>query len=108
MPSRPAGWCGLTPYLETSTSWICQKRARNVVTFLEVLEHVERPAVALAETFRVARRFVVLSVPSKEDDNPEHIHLFSRAALEDLLVGAGATRVTFDGVLNHLIAVARV
>jgi ubiquinone/menaquinone biosynthesis C-methylase UbiE len=80
----------------------------DAVTFLEVLEHVERPAVALAEALRVARRFVVLSVPSKEDDNPEHIHLFTRGSLEKLLLAAGATRVSFDGVLNHLIAVARV
>jgi ubiquinone/menaquinone biosynthesis C-methylase UbiE len=80
----------------------------DVVTFLEVLEHLTRPAAALAEALRVARRFVVLSVPSKEDDNPEHIHRFTRGALEKLLGDAGAARVSFDGVLNHLIAVARV
>lgn len=80
----------------------------DVVTFLEVLEHLERPAVALAEALRVARRFVVLSVPSKEDDNPEHIHLFTRDSLEKLLLAAGAARVGFDGVLNHLIVIARV
>jgi SAM-dependent methyltransferase len=80
----------------------------DVVTFLEVLEHLEKPAVALAEALRVAQRFVVLSVPSKEDDNPEHIHLFTRGPLEKLLYAAGAARVSFDAVLNHLIVVVRV
>jgi ubiquinone/menaquinone biosynthesis C-methylase UbiE len=80
----------------------------DVVTLLEVLEHVPDPPRALAQVCRVARRFVVLSVPSQPDENPEHIHLFSAATLEPLLRAAGATRVTFDYVPGHLIAVAKV
>lgn len=80
----------------------------DVVTLLEVLEHVPDTGRALAEVCRVARRFVVLSVPSQPDDNPEHIHLFSAAILEPLLRTAGASRVTFDATPGHLLAVARV
>lgn len=82
--------------------------AVGVVTFLEVLEHLPDPRRALAEAVRVARRFVVVSVPSREDDNPEHIHLFTRRSLTELFASAGAGRLGFDAVLNHLIVVARV
>jgi len=80
----------------------------DVVTFLEVLEHIPDTQRALAEACRVARRFIVLSVPSQSDDNPEHIHLFSAATLEPLLRAAGAVRVTFDATPGHLVAVAKV
>lgn len=55
---------------------------------------------------RVAKRFVIISVPSKPDDNPEHIHLFSEDILKNMLTNAGAARVSFESVLNHIIAIA--
>lgn len=80
----------------------------DVVTMLEVLEHVPDTRGALTEVCRVARRFVLLSVPSKADDNPEHIHLFNQEQLRALLGEQGISRVTFDYVLNHIIAIARI
>jgi ubiquinone/menaquinone biosynthesis C-methylase UbiE len=80
----------------------------DVVTMLEVLEHIPNTQRALAEICRVASRFIVLSVPSKEDNNPEHIHLFDQQSIKDALKEHGITRVTSDYVLNHLIIVARI
>ena len=82
--------------------------SKDVVTALEVLEHLEQPEQATREIVRVARRFVIASVPSKEDDNPEHIQLFTGSSLESMLLKAGAVKVRIEYVLNHIIAVAKV
>jgi ubiquinone/menaquinone biosynthesis C-methylase UbiE len=82
-------------------------RSRDVVTALEVLEHLEQPGKAAEEAVRVARRFVVASVPAHEDENPEHIQLFDEPKLRRLFESVGATRVSFERVANHIIAVVR-
>ncbi|MDH3742228.1 MAG: class I SAM-dependent methyltransferase [Hyphomicrobiales bacterium] len=82
--------------------------AYDVVTVLEVLEHQRDPAHLACEAVRLASRFVVASVPSKDDDNPEHIQLFTGKALQKLLMDAGAASVNVSYVLNHIVAVARI
>jgi ubiquinone/menaquinone biosynthesis C-methylase UbiE len=77
-------------------------------TVLEVLEHQENPLQLAREAVRLAPRFVIASVPSKPDDNPEHVQLFTGETLKALLMDAGAARVSIDYVLGHIIAVARV
>jgi ubiquinone/menaquinone biosynthesis C-methylase UbiE len=75
----------------------------DVVTVLEVLEHLRSPELALRSAMAVARRFVIVSVPSVADNNPEHLHLFSVEQLRDMAVKAGSSRVSFEHVLNHRI-----
>ena len=82
--------------------------AFDVVTILEVLEHLQNPQQALSNLVAVARRFVLLSVPSVPDDNPEHLHLFSPEQLREMARAAGAARTTIEHVLNHRIVLIRV
>lgn len=80
----------------------------DVVTMLEVLEHMPEPEKAVKAAVKVARCYVVVSVPSKEDDNPEHIHLLTKEKLTKIFHDAGCTRLHFDGVNGHLILIAGV
>jgi ubiquinone/menaquinone biosynthesis C-methylase UbiE len=82
-------------------------RAFDVVTMLESLEHMPNPRAALSCVMRVARRFVVVSVPSTPDDNPEHLHLFAPDDLHKMARELGAARTTIEHVLNHRIVVIR-
>lgn len=84
-----------------------EDKSFDVVTMLEVLEHIPNAQQALNQAVRVAKSFLVLSVPSKEDNNPEHIHLFNKNSLSHMLDLAGASNSRFDYVLNHLIIVAK-
>ena len=80
----------------------------DVVTMLEVLEHMPQPELAVAAAVKNARKYVIVSVPSKEDDNPEHIHLLTKEKLTRMFHEAGCTRLHFDGVNGHLILFAAV
>lgn len=80
----------------------------DVVTALEVLEHQNEPLPLAREAVRVAGRFVIASAPSKVDDNPEHVQLFTAGSLSALLQAAGARSVKIEYVLNHIVAIARV
>jgi len=80
----------------------------DIVTMLEVLEHMENPQAALNHALATATRFVVLSVPSAPDDNPEHVHLFSPEDIRRMASEAGAARTTVEHVLNHRVAILKV
>lgn len=80
----------------------------DVVTLLEVLEHIPDVQAAVTNALRLAKRYVVVSVPSKPDDNPEHIHLLTKDVLTGLFSRAGCTQLRFDGVPGHLFMVASI
>jgi 2-polyprenyl-3-methyl-5-hydroxy-6-metoxy-1,4-benzoquinol methylase len=104
---RAGGVWRLHPVLGDATAMPFEDRAFDGVTALEVLEHIPDAGRALAECCRVARRFVIVSCPSRPDDNPEHIHLFDPRDLARQFAAQGFAQVTTEQVLNHVILVAR-
>ena len=105
---RAGGVDRLTAVNADITRMPFDEKSHDVVTMLEVLEHIPRVDKAVEAAVRIARRHVVVTVPSKPDDNPEHIHLLTKAALTELFALAGCERLRFDGVGGHLFMVATV
>lgn len=98
----------LTALRQDICAWEMDADAFDVVTMLEVLEHIPDVQSAVNAAVRLARRYVVVSVPSKSDDNPEHIHLLTKDKLTELFAEAGCDRLQFSGVNGHLIMVANI
>ncbi len=100
------------PNLSVVQADICSaplpEKSADVVTMLEVLELIPDVEAAVRTAVKTAEKFVVVTVPSKPDNNPEHIHLLTKDKLTALFEGAGCKKVGFDGVNGHLFMTARV
>lgn len=82
------------------------EKSYDVVTLLEVLEHIPRVEKAVKEAVKIAKHYVIVTVPSKPDNNPEHIHFLTKDKLTELFENAGCKRLHYDGVMGHLFLVA--
>lgn len=102
------GYNRLTAYNKNICDQPFPEDSFDVVTLLEVLEHIPEVDRAVAAAVKMARWYVVVSVPSKEDDNPEHIHLLTKDILTKLFAEAGCTKLHFGGVNGHLIMMATI
>ena len=105
---RRGGVFNLIPLLTDICAQPLPDKSVDVVTMLEVLEHIPDVQAAIASAVRMARRYVVVTVPSKPDNNPEHIHLLTKALLTEYFGQAGCARLHFSGVPGHLMLVAAV
>lgn len=103
---RKGGFDALTPVLDDVCHTGLPSDSFDIVTALEVLEHIPDTSAAVGNIVRMARKYVLVSVPSHPDDNPEHIHLFSPHILESLFLNAGCSKVKFHNVHNHIIMIA--
>ena len=79
----------------------------DIVTLLEVLEHITDVEKAIRSAVNMARKYIVVTVPSKEDDNPEHIHLLTKEKLTEYFNACGVKKLSFDGVPGHLFMIAK-
>ena len=102
------GYSQLTAHNKDICDQPFSENSFDVVTLLEVLEHIPEVEKAVAAAVKMARNYVVVSVPSKEDNNPEHIHLLTKDILTKLFADAGCTKLHFGGVNGHLIMMANV
>ena len=79
----------------------------DCVTLLEVLEHIPDVKSAIKKAINLSNKYIVVTVPSKKDDNPEHIHLFTKDILTKYFNEYGITNLKFSGVNGHLCLIAR-
>lgn len=98
----------LTALRQDICTWDAPDASFDAIALLEVLEHIQQVDRAVGAAVRLARRYVVVTVPSKPDNNPEHIHLLTKEALTGLFARAGCGKLRFGGVNGHLMAVASV
>lgn len=98
----------LHPIQENICTWNAPDKSFDVVTMLEVMEHIPDTEGVVQNAIRLARNYIIVSVPSKPDENPEHIHLFSDEDLKRLFLKNGCSKVKFMSVTNHRVMVATV
>lgn len=102
------GISNLHPIQEDICTLNAPDKSYDVVTMLEVMEHIPNTEAVVRNAIRLARNYVIVSVPSKPDDNPEHIHLFTNEDLKWLFLENGCREVKFMSVTNHRVMVAKV
>lgn len=100
------GIVNLHPIQANICSWAAPDKSFDVVTMLEVMEHIPDTESVVKNAIRLAKNYIIVSVPSKPDDNPEHIHLFSNDDLKSLFLNNGCSKVKFMSVTNHIVMVA--
>lgn len=103
---RLGGINNLEVYNQDLTNLSFKDNSFEVVTILEVLEHIKEVKQAIKEAIRVSRKFIVITVPSKEDNNPEHIHLLTKDIFIKIFNEYGIKNLKFGGVNGHLFLVA--
>lgn len=78
----------------------------DAVTMLQVLEHVPDMEAAVQQAVRIARRYVIVTVPVRPEDNPPPRHMPDRKLLQELFRKAGCRQITFLKLPMQIFLVA--
>lgn len=74
----------------------------DIVTCLEVMEHIEDTDQLVSELLDLSSKYIIISVPSKKDNNPEHIHYFTQKDIIETF-DFYDVKLKFTSVINHRI-----
>ena len=73
----------------------------DIVIASEILEHLNEPFKCILESVRIARKYIIITVPAKPDDNPQHIQYFRIKDMLQLLEKAGLKSVKVHPNANY-------
>lgn len=81
----------------------------DVVVASEVIEHIPDAQKAVSEMLRITKQYFIATVPSKPDENPDHIHYFTSDDFQKLLDNSGCDigKIVFDYVQNSMVIFVR-
>jgi hypothetical protein len=72
------------------------------------MEHIPLVSEALYQIMKLAKRFVIITVPSKPDNNPEHVHYFNRKYFINLvkeITVKNITKIQIEYAGNSMIVI---
>lgn len=76
----------------------------DIVVASEIFEHIVNYQSAIDEAFRIARKYIIVTIPNHPDDNSEHINYFTKEALEKLFnrpeKGVTSCKITSGRIYN--------
>lgn len=78
-----------------------EDKSVDMVLASEILEHLENPLDAVLEAVRIAKKYIIITVPSKPDNNPEHIQYFKIDNMLSLLEKAALKNVVVHPNKNY-------
>lgn len=81
----------------------------DVVVASEVIEHIPDAQKAISEMLRISKEYFIATVPSKLDNNPDHIHYFTSDSFKTLINNSGfdVGKIDISYIQNSMVIFVR-